>query len=143
VVSFTVPLYAPLDDGSGATTFVDVSGNNYHAARSVESRSCPTAGQRGFDNTALAFDGTKDYAEVDYEDALNPSGDFTVAPQPAGCTTGFDVNLTLPASAPDGNDKLCRYTGSGWTCAASSFATSVFPSAASAGRAPEDGGWEL
>ncbi len=36
--------------------------------------------------------------------------------------TGFTVDLTLPATfIPDGNDKICRYTGSGWDCAVSSY----------------------
>ncbi|MBK9053457.1 MAG: hypothetical protein IPL78_21910 [Chloroflexi bacterium] len=32
--------------------------------------------------------------------------------------SGYTVNLTLPASAPDTNDKVCRYTGVGntWDC---------------------------
>ncbi len=34
----------------------------------------------------------------------------------------FLLNLTLPTTfTPDAGDKLCRYTGSGWDCAASSF----------------------
>ncbi len=40
--------------------------------------------------------------------------------------TGFTVNLTLPTTfTPDGNDKVCRYSGSGtlWDCASSSFTT--------------------
>ncbi|MGC9400246.1 MAG: LamG-like jellyroll fold domain-containing protein [Anaerolineae bacterium] len=36
-------------------------------------------------------------------------------------TSGFTATLTLPFSAPDGDDKVCRYTGSGWECAASGF----------------------
>lgn len=39
-------------------------------------------------------------------------------------TSGFDVTLIVPVSfTPDGNDKVCRYTGAGavWDCAASSF----------------------
>lgn len=49
---------------------------------------------------------------------------------PSGCTSGFDVNLTLPTSfapAGDGTDKLCRHV-SGWTwdCAyTSSTANSI------------------
>ena len=43
--------------------------------------------------------------------------------------SGFTVDLTLPASfTPDGNDKVCRYTGTGsvWDCAlSSSTSTSV------------------
>ena len=36
---------------------------------------------------------------------------------PTGCASGFGLTLTLPtALMPDGNDKLCRYTGSGWDC---------------------------
>jgi hypothetical protein len=36
--------------------------------------------------------------------------------------TGFTVNLTLPTTfTPDDKDKVCRYTGSGWDCAASGF----------------------
>ncbi|HOS78977.1 MAG TPA: choice-of-anchor Q domain-containing protein, partial [Anaerolineae bacterium] len=36
--------------------------------------------------------------------------------------TDFTVNLTLPTTfTPDDKDKVCRYTGSGWDCAASSF----------------------
>jgi hypothetical protein len=40
--------------------------------------------------------------------------------------TGFSVNLTLPTTfTSGGNDKICRYTGSGqvWDCAMSSFTT--------------------
>jgi hypothetical protein len=40
---------------------------------------------------------------------------------PTGCTSGFDVNLTLPTGfvpAPDGNDKLCRHVSdTTWDCA--------------------------
>ena len=36
--------------------------------------------------------------------------------------SGFSVTLTLPADfVPDADDTLCRYIGSGWDCAASSF----------------------
>jgi hypothetical protein len=36
--------------------------------------------------------------------------------------TGFTVNLTLPTTfTPDDKDKVCRYTASGWDCAASGF----------------------
>ena len=42
-----------------------------------------------------------------------------------GCTISdtFSVNLTLPATTPDANDKVCRYTGTGqvWDCDADSF----------------------
>jgi len=41
-----------------------------------------------------------------------------------GTASGFSVTLTLPATfVPDGNDKLCRYTGVAqvWDCAASGF----------------------
>jgi hypothetical protein len=35
--------------------------------------------------------------------------------------SGFTVNLTLPTNfTADENDKVCRYTGSGWDCAADS-----------------------
>lgn len=42
---------------------------------------------------------------------------------PAGCTSGFNVNLTLPADfTPDANDKVCRWNpGSGWDCAMATF----------------------
>ena len=33
----------------------------------------------------------------------------------------FTVDLTLPFSTADNQDRLCRYTGSGWNCAATSF----------------------
>ena len=33
----------------------------------------------------------------------------------------YTVNLTLPFSTADANDKVCRYTGTGWDCAATSF----------------------
>jgi predicted outer membrane repeat protein len=36
-------------------------------------------------------------------------------------TGGFTSTLTLPFATPDANDKVCRYTGSGWECAASDF----------------------
>lgn len=36
-------------------------------------------------------------------------------------TTDFTVDLTLSFSTADTYDKVCRYTGSGWNCAASSF----------------------
>ncbi len=40
--------------------------------------------------------------------------------------TGFTVDLTLPFANADNAAKLCRYTGSGWDCAASSHtSTSV------------------
>ncbi len=40
--------------------------------------------------------------------------------------SGYTVNLTLPASAPDTNDKVCRYTGVGntWDCAYNSHTVS-------------------
>ncbi len=41
---------------------------------------------------------------------------------PSAGASGYNLDLTLPHnSVPDANDKLCRYTGSGWDCAASSF----------------------
>jgi len=45
---------------------------------------------------------------------------------PQGCTSGFSATLTLPFPNPDSSDKLCRYSGSGWHCAADSFALNVF-----------------
>ena len=36
-------------------------------------------------------------------------------------TTDFTVDLTLSFSTADAYDKVCRYTGSGWDCVASSF----------------------
>jgi hypothetical protein len=37
---------------------------------------------------------------------------------------GYTLNMTLPHnSIPDDNDKLCRWTGSAWNCAADSFET--------------------
>ncbi len=44
---------------------------------------------------------------------------------PSGCASGFSVNLTIPtAFIPDANDKICRYTLSGWNCATPSAFTS-------------------
>ena len=43
------------------------------------------------------------------------------ADQSTDATTDFSVNLTLPFATADTNDKLCRYTGSGWDCAANGF----------------------
>ena len=42
---------------------------------------------------------------------------------PAGCTSGFNANLTLPTDfLPTANDKLCRWIpGTGWECAMSTF----------------------
>ena len=36
-------------------------------------------------------------------------------------TADYTVDLTLPFSTADGFDKVCRYTGTGWDCAATSF----------------------
>lgn len=42
--------------------------------------------------------------------------------EPLGCSSGFNINLALPHNTiPDANDKLCRYTGTAWDCAADSF----------------------
>ncbi|MBE2224287.1 MAG: hypothetical protein IAF02_22295 [Anaerolineae bacterium] len=39
-----------------------------------------------------------------------------------GTAVNFSVTLTLPTTfPPDAQDKLCRYTGSGWDCAMTSF----------------------
>ena len=45
---------------------------------------------------------------------------------PVGCTSGFNVDLTLPADfAPDANDKVCRYvSGTTWDCIMNSFTAS-------------------
>jgi CSLREA domain-containing protein len=40
-------------------------------------------------------------------------------------TPDYVVNLTLPYAAADAGDKVCRYTGSGWNCAADSFVPNV------------------
>ncbi len=70
-----------------------------------------------------------DRTEMDHPSAPNSSlmtgryWSFT----PQGCTSGFMVNLTLPATfTPDSGALLCRWDGSGnlpedWDCAASSF----------------------
>ena len=45
---------------------------------------------------------------------------WTITPE--GCLSGFSADLTLPTDfTPDQSDKLCRYTGSVWNCAANSF----------------------
>jgi uncharacterized repeat protein (TIGR01451 family) len=56
--------------------------------------------------------------------ALQTGAYWTLTPQ--GCASGFDVDLTLPFANPHATDRLCRYTGSNWACAASGFATDVF-----------------
>ncbi len=43
------------------------------------------------------------------------------ADQTSAAGSDFSVNLTLPFGAADADDKLCRYTGSGWDCAASGY----------------------
>ncbi len=47
------------------------------------------------------------------------------ADQSTDATTDFSVNLTLPFAIADANDKLCRYTGSGWDCAAVGFVSNT------------------
>lgn len=37
---------------------------------------------------------------------------------PVGCPTGFSASLTLPYALAAAGDKLCRWAGSGWDCAA-------------------------
>ncbi|GAB4578128.1 MAG: hypothetical protein Fur0022_08610 [Anaerolineales bacterium] len=38
------------------------------------------------------------------------------------CAGGFTGEMTIPVLfTPDANDKVCRYTGGGWDCAANSF----------------------
>ncbi|GAB4577989.1 MAG: hypothetical protein Fur0022_07210 [Anaerolineales bacterium] len=44
------------------------------------------------------------------------------------CTSGFNGSLTLPVTfTPDGNDKVCRYTGIGiiWDCKANGFTSTT------------------
>ena len=48
--------------------------------------------------------------------------------------SGYAVDLTLsaPGFTPDGNDRVCRYTGSGrWDCAVTSYAANTITRAAS------------
>jgi hypothetical protein len=58
--------------------------------------------------------------------ALQTGCSWTLTATDSGgaAAVGFSLTLTLPATfTPDGDDKLCRYTGSGqvWDCAATSF----------------------
>ncbi|MEM7797591.1 MAG: LamG-like jellyroll fold domain-containing protein [Chloroflexota bacterium] len=53
----------PFDEAGGATTFVDVSGNNHTAA--CNPGECPTAGIPGVYGTAVDFDGLDDHLSID------------------------------------------------------------------------------
>lgn len=47
------------------------------------------------------------------------------ADQNTEATPDFSVNLTLPFATADADDKLCRYTGSGWACAADGYVSNT------------------
>lgn len=50
--------------------------------------------------------------------ALETGRFWSLTPIPSSCTSGFEVNLTLPhpSETLDGQDQVCRYTGSDWDC---------------------------
>jgi subtilisin-like proprotein convertase family protein len=58
-----------LDEGSGATTFYDSSGNNYHATPSAGTR-LPQAGAKGQVSLAAEFDGLNDDLETNHGESL-------------------------------------------------------------------------
>jgi hypothetical protein len=47
------------------------------------------------------------------------------ADQSTNTNPDFSINLTLPFATADAQDQLCRYTGSGWDCAADGFVSNT------------------
>jgi len=70
--SQSLVLHLPLDEGAGATTFMDASSNGHNGTCAGN---CPASGEVGHINQAARFDGTQSI-----QVALNaPTGEYTLS----------------------------------------------------------------
>ncbi|MBX7236197.1 MAG: right-handed parallel beta-helix repeat-containing protein [Caldilineales bacterium] len=106
--------------GTGTYTFgptlAKIQVNNVGSLLAAASASVPAAALTSL--TVKRVDGNHPQAGVAN---LQTGHYWTITPSSGA--SGYNLDLTLPAIdfTPDGYDKLCRYTGSGWECAASGF----------------------
>jgi hypothetical protein len=125
--------------GSGATLVETVAADNATLTGALTNNGMIRKSQAVSGTGALTFGltaaqvnvitpGTLSNLQVDRVDSNHPNATAPIQTgrywsiTPTG--SGYTLDLTLPHnSTPDANDKLCRYTGAGWDCAANSFDT--------------------